>query len=52
MNETTITITVEEYIELLKASVKIEILEQMTKEGRVYDSDVKSVLGIREEKEE
>ena len=53
MNENTITITLDEYKELLKKAERIDTLERMYEGGcYVSDDDVKTVLGIKKAKEE
>ena len=48
MNEITITITLEEYKELLKKAERIDTLERLYENTYVSDDDVKAVLGINE----
>lgn len=49
MEERTITITVAEYNEMLKKSLKYEFLYEMAKESRYLTDREKLVFGIKEE---
>ena len=51
MEERTITITVAEYNELLKKSLKYDFLYEMAKESNYLTDREKLVFGIREERE-
>lgn len=48
MEEKTITITLEEYYEMLKKSLKYDFLYEMAMEGRYLTDREKMVFGIKD----